>query len=42
MKQVMTLRSFESLEYLCSSLGLLADMKLKNENLYGAVSSVFG
>jgi len=41
MKQVMTFRSFESLEYLCNSLGILADMKLKNENLYSTVASVF-
>jgi len=37
----MTFRSFESLEYLCNSLGILADMKLKNENLYSTVASVF-
>jgi hypothetical protein len=41
MKQVMTFRSFESLEYLCSCLGLLADMKQNNENLYLEVASVF-
>jgi len=41
MRQAMTFRSFESLEYLCSSLGVLADMKLKNENLYSSVASVF-
>ena len=41
MKQAMTFRSFEGLEYLCNSLGVIADMKLKNENLYSKVASVF-
>jgi hypothetical protein len=41
MKQVMTFRSFESVEYLCNCLGILADMKMKNENLYSKVASVF-
>ena len=41
MKQIMTFRSFGSLEYLCASLGVLAQMKNRDENLYVGVTTVF-
>jgi len=41
-KQVMSFRSFEGLEYLCTSLGIMAQLKSRNENLYAAVSTIFG
>jgi len=41
LKQVMTFRSFDSLDYLCISLGTLALIRSKNENLYDSVASIF-
>jgi hypothetical protein len=40
-KQVMTLRSFESLDYLCRSMGVLASLTSQNQNLYKNVSAIF-
>lgn len=41
MKQVMTFRSFEGLEHLCSSLGVITQMKREDGNLYSKVASIF-
>ena len=41
-KQVMSFRSFEGLQYLCTCLGIIARLKSRNENLYAAVSKIFG
>jgi hypothetical protein len=41
LKQIMTFRSFDSLDYLCTSLGLLAIFRTQNENLYASVASIF-
>jgi hypothetical protein len=40
-KQMMSFRSFESLEYLCTSLGILAQLKVHEENLYAGVTAIF-
>lgn len=41
MRQVMTFRSFESLENFCTALGLLGMIKLKSDNTYARVSEIF-
>lgn len=40
-KQVMTLRSFDSLDYLCRSMSMIALMRAKSENLYVNVAEIF-
>jgi hypothetical protein len=40
-KQVMTFRSFESPEYLCRSMGVLASLSSRNQNLYKTVPAFF-
>lgn len=40
-KQVMTLRSFDSLDYLCRSMSMIALMCAKSENLYVNVAKIF-
>jgi len=41
LKQVMTFRSFDSLDCLCISLSMLAMIRNKNENMYTSVASIF-
>ena len=41
LRQMMTFRSFESLEYYCTSLGLLGMLRRENKNLYKSVSEIF-
>jgi len=41
MRQVMTFRSFDSLDYLCQSLTVLALLRVKNENFFNRVAEVF-
>jgi hypothetical protein len=40
-KQAITFRSFESLEYLCLSMGVLASLSSQNQNLYKNVTDIF-
>jgi hypothetical protein len=40
-KQVMTLRSFDSLDYLCRSMSMIALLRAKSENLYANVAKIF-
>ena len=39
--QVMTFRSFDSLDYLCRSLGTVASMRAQGSNLYEGVASIY-
>ena len=39
--QVMTFRSFDSLDFLCKSLGTVASLRAQGENLYESVASIF-
>jgi len=41
LRQVMSLRSDESLEYLCATLGVLAQIKSRGESLYNGVAAIF-
>ena len=41
LRQMMTFRSFESLEYYCTSLGLLGMLRRETKNLYRSVSEIF-
>ena len=41
LRQMMTFRSFESLEYYCTSLGLLGMLRGESKNLYRSVSEIF-
>jgi hypothetical protein len=41
LRQMMTFRSFESLEYYCISLGLLGMLRKENKNLYRSVTEIF-
>jgi hypothetical protein len=41
LKQMMTFRSFGSLDYLCRSLGMIATLRSQGGNLYRNISSVF-
>jgi len=40
-KQVMSFRSYEGLEYLCTCLGILSHLKAEDENLYASVTGIF-
>jgi hypothetical protein len=40
-KQVMAFRSFDSLDYLCQSMTMMASLRASNENLYKSVAAVF-
>ena len=40
-KQVMTFRSFDSVHYLCSSMGMINLLRAKNKNLYSSIASIF-
>jgi len=40
-KQVMTFRSFESLEYLCNSLSVIASLRMQERNVYSCVVDIF-
>jgi hypothetical protein len=40
-KQVMTLRSFDSLDYLCRSMGVLDSLRSQNKNVYRSVTEIF-
>ena len=40
-KQIMTFRSFESLEYLCVTLGIFDLLRSRNQNLYQSTASIF-
>jgi hypothetical protein len=42
MKQAMTFRSYESLEYFCTTLGLLGMLRRNGENLFESVAKKFG
>jgi len=39
--QVMTFRSFDSLDYLCQGLGVIASLRIQNKNLYHEVVALF-
>jgi len=41
-KQAMTFRSFENLEYLCQSMGVLATLSSQNKTLYKSIATIFG
>lgn len=41
LRQVMTFRSFDSLDYLCQSLTVIASLRNSNENFYESVADVF-
>ncbi len=41
-RQVMTFRSFRSLDFLCQSLTMLAQLKSSNVNIYKSVADIFG
>ena len=40
-KQVMTLRSFNSFDYLCRCMGMIASLRAENKNLYESISKIF-
>ena len=40
-KQVMTFRSFDSLDYLCRGMSMINLLRAKNENLYTNVAKIF-
>ncbi len=40
-KQVMTLRSFDSLSYLCNSMGMIASLRADGRNLFASVAEFF-
>jgi hypothetical protein len=40
-KQVMTLRSFDSLGYLCNSMGMIASLRADGRNLFASVAEFF-
>jgi hypothetical protein len=37
----MTFRSFDSLEYLCQSMTVMALLRAQNDNFYASVADVF-
>ena len=39
--QVMTFRSFESLEYLCQGMGIVASLREQGQNLFESVADIF-
>jgi hypothetical protein len=41
LKQVMTFRSFDSLDYLCQSMTVIALLRAQNDNFYGSVADIF-
>ena len=41
-RQVMTFRSFNTLDYLCQSLTMLSQLRSRNVNIYKSVSEIFG
>jgi len=41
LKQVMTFRSFDSLDYLCQSLTMMALLRVQKDNFYESVAGVF-
>ena len=41
-KQAMTFRSFENLDYLCQSMGVLATLSSQNQNLYKNIAAIYG
>jgi len=41
LRQVMTFRSFDSLEYLCQSMTVMALLRAQNENFYASVADIF-
>jgi hypothetical protein len=41
MKQVMALRSFESLEYLCSAMTMIASLRAQEQSLYANITEMF-
>jgi hypothetical protein len=42
LKQMMTFRSFECLDYTCKSLSVIALLRAENKNLYSSISAIFG
>jgi hypothetical protein len=40
-KQVMVFRSFESFDYLCRCMGVVESMRMRDENLFESIASVF-
>lgn len=40
-KQAMTFRSFESLHYLCNSMGVMASLGMQEDNLYASIAAIF-
>ncbi|HBN28959.1 MAG TPA: transposase [Clostridiaceae bacterium] len=40
-RQVMTFRSFDSLHYLCNSMGMIASLCTQEKNLYKSIASIF-
>jgi len=40
-RQVMSFRSFDSLSYLCDSLGVVASLRSSDQNLYSSVASIY-
>lgn len=40
-KQVMAFRSFDSLDYLCQSMSMMALLRSQNENIYKRVAAIF-
>lgn len=41
LRQVMTFRSYERLEYFCTSLGLLGMLRKRGDNLFESVAKMF-
>ena len=41
-RQVMSFRSFETLDYLCQSLGMLARLRNRDGNFFNSVAEIFG
>jgi len=41
LRQVMTFRSFDSLDYLCQSMTVIALLRTKNDNLYTGIADIF-
>jgi len=40
-KQVMSFRSFESIEHLCDCMGMIESLRTQGQNLYASVASIF-
>jgi len=41
-KQAMTFRSFENLGYICDGMGVIAALRMQEQNLFSSVSDIFG